>query len=91
MDDYPERLKGLKKDHVRVKSNMKGLSGKVERQAKACVYCLIEFKKKAKDQAGNDNESAKTWDKQVKRTEFFCSFCKVYLCKNHFNAFHEDD
>ena len=43
LEDYPERLKGLKKDHVRIKSNLKGIDGKVKRQAKL-LPCLSFIK-----------------------------------------------
>ena len=56
LHDFPARLKGLKKDHVRVKSNMRGIDGKIKRQAKACVYCSLELQKnKNTATSGNQN------------------------------------
>ena len=101
ISDFPARLRGLKTEHVRVKSNLKGISGKKERLAKACVYCSLELHRKRKEnedraklhrRSNRDEEaSLKSWDKQVKRTEYFCSFCKVFLCKEHFIPFHEEE
>ena len=97
LDDYPARLKGLKKDHIRVKSNVRDRNGKLKRQAKACAYCSLLLQKNRKTTISRHRETRlaqhsteETWDKQVKRTEFFCSHCKVYLCSDHFDPFHED-
>ena len=98
LDDYPSRFKGLKGEHMRVKSNVRGVNGKIKRQAKACVYCSLQLQKSRKQQICKNNkiqnqqhDDKANWDKEVKRTEFFCSYCKVYLCSKHFLPFHEDE
>lgn len=98
LDDYPVRLRGLRKEHIRVKCNVRNKNGNLARQAKACVYCSLLLQKNRNLAASrgkgrnktSSHSNGDTWDKQVKRTEFFCSICKIYLCSGHFDQFHDE-
>ena len=50
----------------------------------SCVYCLALYS--AKKNKGE--EIIGRWDKHVKRTSKQCTYCKVDLCKQHFDLFH---
>ena len=50
---------------------------------KACQICLELYNKRKKDSSIKLN-----WNKEVKRTEFVCSSCDVFLCSQHFGTFH---
>ena len=86
--DFPARLIQPRSEHVRVstKTHPSNNTSK-KRIAKACLYCSLLFN--AKKKGKGDGENMK-WDKEVKRTEFFCLKCKYFLCKNHFDIFHSN-
>ena len=75
------------REHCRVSATEKTKTrgNKLKRVSKACIYCSLLFASKKRDD--NCKPSA-NWNKEVKRTEFWCSKCKHFLCKEHFNIFH---
>ena len=74
--------------HKRIKkvSNKKDRHGKSKRMNLPCVYCSDEYK--VKKSTGAIDSSIK-WDRYVKRTEFVCLKCDVFLCTQHFHLYHE--
>ena len=76
-------------EHKRIKkvSNKKDRNGKPKRFNATCTYCSDEYKVKKK--IGAIDPSVK-WDRYVKRTEFVCSKCDVFLCASHFKLYHQE-
>ena len=74
LDSFPLRLDLPKSLHRRVK-------GKVHSRS-SCVYCAMLYKQK-------ENDGTEIWWKSVKRTNQMCYYCNEYLCRDHFDLFHE--
>ena len=93
------RLRPPISSHVRVNMNdiakeEDGNGGKKGTKTKAarkrCVYCSVLFHQ-MKGEDGlvvRANGEKVNWDGFVRRVVFTCSVCKVYLCGEHFDAFH---
>ena len=83
LNDFPQRKAKPRELHIRVnhESNERG----------SCIYCSTLFSNKKA--AGEDGQ----WSKEVKRTRKVCSFCShkkecskcCFLCKEHFDIFHD--
>ena len=70
---------------------MEGMSGsEIEvlgyRGMKEYEIAFDDFKVK---KACNELPSSAKWDKHLKRTEFICSRCNVFLCAAHFEVYHD--
>ena len=76
-EKFPRRLHPPKSKHIRYIP--KGAT------RSACVYCSIQFARK------KEKDPKLEYQKEVKRTRHICSYCQEYLCKNHFDVFHEPD
>ena len=74
-----DRHKRIKKENRKTDRN-----GKQKRWNRPCVYCIDDWKVRKASGA-----SVEKWDKEVKRTEFVCSVCNVFLCAAHFEAYHD--
>ena len=87
LNDYPERLEEPLDKHCRVSSTEKTKTGgnKLKHVSKARIYFSLLFASKKR---GDNCKPLENWNKEVKRTEFWCSKCKHFLCKKHFNIFH---
>jgi len=71
-------------NHKRVKAPRgKNLNRRLN---KPCQHCTMLFSEKKR---ANQNKEVKlNWNKHVKRTEFICSGCNVFLCAEHFVPYH---
>ena len=76
-EKFPRRLHPPKSKHIRYIP--KGAT------RSACVYCSIQFARE------KEKDPKLEYQKEVKRTRHICSYCQEYLCKNHFDVFHEPD
>lgn len=77
LKDFPQRKHLPIELHSRVSGEGAGKS------RRSCAYCsLLYMEKKITDQNAS-------WDANVRRTNSECSYCKVVLCKSHFQTFHE--
>ena len=75
LDSFPLRKELPRALHRRVKGNVASRS--------SCVYCAWLYSQ-------NKNDGDKNWTKTVKRTNQMCYYCNEYLCKEHFDIFHDD-